>query len=137
MLSGSNIKGLEAKEFAVIDMNSFELKGVFKNGSDFDCGDIEPHGSRVLLIFPLPETEKVPFFIASDIHYSGGADQVSRINVSGQQLAVTLSSRWHKTVTLLGGIRENGIYRFVTEATRCNGSNFTAVLKFQSDSNNK
>lgn len=136
-LSGSNIKGLEAKEFAVVDMNSFEFKGIFQKGSEFDCGDIEPHGSRVLLVFPLPETEKVPFFIASDIHYSGGADQVSGIKLSGQQLEVTLSSRWHKKVTLLGGIRENGVYRFVTGVAQCNGSNVSAVLNFQSDSDNK
>ena len=79
---------------AVYNISDMELLGIFSPGDTLTVSKVPPHGSKVLKFIRMPEMRK-PFFVADDLHYSGGGVEIADIKINGNAICGRLTSPWH------------------------------------------
>jgi hypothetical protein len=105
----------------VYDLSAMKLLGIYSAGDTLPLPEIPPHGSKVLKFIELPETPE-PFFVADDLHYSGGGAEIASLTINGSTICGKLSSPWECEVQVAGAFPlPDGSYRIVTGKCRSNG----------------
>lgn len=105
----------------VYDLSAMKLLGICHAGEPLSLPEIPPHGSKVLKFIELPGTPQ-PFFVADDLHYSGGGVEIASLTINGGTICGKLSSPWECEVQVAGAFPlPDGSYRIVTRKCRSNG----------------
>ena len=85
----------------VFDLSEMVQLAICKPGDKLTIPGIAPHGSKVLKLIPLPE-KREPFFVADDLHYSGGGVEISSVKINSSAITGQMSSPWHCKVQIAG-----------------------------------
>lgn len=110
------------KPTMVYDLSEMKLTGIYQPGDKLILPEISAHGSRVLKLIQLPE-QAAPFFVADDLHYSGGGIEVASVKIDGKTVSGRLSSPWHCQVRIAAAFPVPGkeLYRIITGNCDSNG----------------
>ncbi len=104
-LNGEYTAGLgQGEKFLIFDLADWQGVGCFGKDEIVKRPLLAPHSSEVLKVLSLPP-ERIPFFVACDIHYSSGNKEVAVETEEADRIVFSIASRWHVPVRIAAGIR--------------------------------
>ena len=102
-----------ADNYAVFEFYTQRFIGVFSKNDAINIY-IPIHGVRVLRI--IPWTGAKPAILGTDLHITGGAAEITELNITGDSLVGTIKTRWQCPVVITAAFPEDGKV-FVKQAT--------------------
>ena len=103
---------LSGDRFLVFEFFEQRLVGLFSRGEVIDLGERPPHTSRLLRIAPWADDR--PVLAGTDLHFSGGGQEISSWIASEDRATGEVDSRWSYPVTVATAFPHEGTARVVT-----------------------
>ena len=107
----------------VFDLSEMKLAGIYHPGDQLVITGVPAHGSKVLKFIRLPE-KRHAFFVADDLHYSGGGVEISAIKINDSTITGQMSSPWCCQVKIAGAfpLTDGKSWQVVTAECSSNGT---------------
>ena len=97
-LQGRIVESIPSSEYIVFEFVTGEVFGVFSRGQVVRVKNLMPHHSRVLRIAPWDGEN--PVLAGTDLHFSGGAVEISEWHVQDHRITGKVETGWDCPVTL-------------------------------------
>jgi hypothetical protein len=113
-----------AEKYAIFEFYTQSFIGIFGK-DDAICLDIPIHGVRVLRI--MPWTGKKPIILGTDLHITGGAAEITELNISDNSITGTIQTKWQYPIVVTACFPENGSINIKQATVPIGGGNFSII----------